>query len=277
MQRATQTLLLLQETDGLKCTSFVKYQRKEVPFAGFSGFIEYMSRCSNGTGSSANCDCDLGVGAWAISSTRYEKADLVAGFSNDEFQTITRVDKARGQKLNRFFFFTTFTWPVWLAVAGIFLFHILVTMLDPKFFPRKAVGVASTYKTGSWAQRLKALLLKSDDLFRLRQSFFSSAYHLLGQAPHFYSGTKKGTKEKTLGMIALFMGVFLLTVYQASITVQVILSSPSPEFVSVRDFESCRISADRVVLLANGAAQSFWEKAVARTRYLLSQLLRSSR
>jgi hypothetical protein len=257
---------LLQGQLGFKCSSFAEYKRPEPALQGFTGFINYMNICSNGTGASSACDCDLGVGAWAVSSTRHAKVDLVAPFSNEDYRVITTVENATGSKQNIFFFFSTFAWPVWLAIVGLLAFHVLVTALDQKFVPLDTAERAASYENGNWIHRTKAWLLKSALLYRVRHAFFNSAYHLLGQAPHFFSETKKGTKEKMLGMIALFMGVFLITVYQASITVQVIQSSPSPDFVSIRDFESCRIPANRVAFLNNGASQEFWRNAIERTR-----------
>jgi hypothetical protein len=261
-----QTLVLLQHDLGFKCSSLTEYFRKEEELQGFSGFVDYMEICSNGTGLSSNCECDMGVGSWTLSSTRYTKVDLVAPFANDEYHVVTTVEKATGSKKNQFFFVTTFGGLVWLAIAGLFVFHIVVTALDDNFAQPGIGEGGDTYKSGSWIHRTKAKILKIPLLYKVRHAFFNSAYHLLGQAPHFFALTKKGTKEKVLGMIALVMGVFLITVYQASITVQVILSSPLPDFVSVRDFESCRIPANQILLEKRSVSESFWYSAINRTR-----------
>jgi hypothetical protein len=238
---------------------------EEEKLKGFSGFVRYLNICSE-AGSSSKCRCDIGIGGWASSSERFAMVDMVAPIANDDYRVITRIALATGSSLNNFFFFSTFAWSVWLALIGLFVLHVCVTALDPKFMALEADRANVRNKNGNWAHRLKILLLKNTALLKLRRAFFDSAYHLLGQAPHFFSESKRGSKEKTMGMMALFMGVFLVTVFQASVTVQVILSSPNPDFISVSDFESCRISAERVAVLNNSGSQYFWERAISRTR-----------
>jgi hypothetical protein len=192
--------------------------------------------------------------------------DLVAPYANDDYRAITRIALATGSSPNQLFFFSTFAWSVWLALVGLFVLHVCITALDPKFMALEAAKAKIRNKNGNCANRMKVWFLKNTALFKLRHAFFDSAYHLLGQAPHFFSESKRGSKEKTMGMMALFMGVFLVTVFQASITVQVILSSPNPDFISVSDFESCRIAPERVAVLNNSGSQYFWQRGILRTR-----------
>jgi hypothetical protein len=260
-----QVLLHLQERLGFSCSTFWEYDVTTEVFKGFSGFVKYLNSCSE-AGSSENCRCDIGIGGWPASSARFASVDLVIPFTNDDLRVITTVTRATGSEEGRFFFFSTFSWTVWLALLGIVVLHVCVTALDPKYTAPETARTAVNDKNDTCSHRLKVWFLKNPALFKLRHAFFDSTYHILGQAPHFFSENKRGSKEKTLGMMALFMGVFLVTVYQASITVKVILSSPNAEFISVNDFETCRIAADRVVVLNNSGAQNFWRRAISRTR-----------
>jgi hypothetical protein len=215
-------------------------------------------------GDSSNCACDVGIGAWALSSARYPRVDFVTAFSDDDFRVVTRtslVDDAS----SKFFFFRAFSWHVWVAILGLLITHVVVTSLDSKFAPLR--GVSSYVEDRTWVRRMRRFLLKNRVLFRLRHALFNSMFHLVGQNVE-ADTHKSGTKEKIMNLLAITMGIFFITVFQASVTFQVLSNVPGSTFKSVQDFKACNIPDDRVCLQSSGAAITFWNNAIATSRYV---------
>lgn len=202
----------------------------------------------------------MGIGAWAISADRREKVDFPASFSSEAFRAVTRFSAVRETAANSIFFLSAFTWPVWLAILGLMVVHVLVLLLDRGFAPPPAVPENTRLLPSMW-QRLRYQLMKSAMLYRLRTGLVSTTVHFLGQyAP---GSRKTGTKTKMMNVIALMFGVFLLTMFQASVTVQVLVTTPQSEFGSIADVKNCRIPVSRLCYAGNGMAKRFYTIALA--------------
>lgn len=258
-------LRLLQDRLGFVCETVTEYAPEDPELQGFSGFVENFARCAV-NGDSSNCECDLGVGSWAMSSKRFPKVDFIAPLSDENFRMITRTSLVRGSAQKSVFFLQAFTWQVWLGVISLVFLHIFVTLFDRNFAPAPPMTEIPR-GVFSGVQRLRHRLLKSKLLYRVRQAAFNSSFHFVGQATSSETH-KSGTKEKTMNLIAIFFGVVLLTCFQASVTVQVLLEKPTSEFHSLEDIKSCRIHAQRVCVTGNGAAENFWREAVEPSVYV---------
>lgn len=229
---------------------------------GFSGFVDAMQRCAV-DGNSSNCVCDMGVGAWALSSSRYLKVDFVSPFSGDSFRVAARTSTVRDSNAKNVFFIQAFSWQVWVAIAMLGIYHIFVTLFD-RNFARPTRNTVENWDELSFWQRTRHALMKTTLLYRIRRGFFNTALNFIGQTSNDNS-PKTGTKQTVMNLIGLLFGVFLLTIYQSSVTVQVLVETPTSPFQSVADFKSCRIEADRVCISAGGAAERFWAEAIANS------------
>lgn len=209
---------VMQRRLGFQC-DLVPYAPSAPEYAGFTGFVDAMHDCATPGGDSSACNCDIGIGAWAVSSGRRSKADFPAAFSAEAFRAVTRSSAVRETAAKHVFFLQAFTWPVWVAIAGLMLMHVLVLMMDRGFAPApQRLGHSHLLPTG-W-QLVRYRLLKSAMLYRLRTGLISTTVHFMGQ---YAPGSRKlGTKTRLMNVIALMMGVFLLTMFQASVTVQVL-------------------------------------------------------
>jgi hypothetical protein len=92
-----------------------------------------MGECSKSSEPSS-CPCDIGVGGWARTKERQTAIDFVAPFAYDSFRMVTRVDGIRSaSNTNGLFFIRTFSLGAWLAIAGLIIFHLLVSQLDSQY------------------------------------------------------------------------------------------------------------------------------------------------
>lgn len=217
-------------------------------------------------GESSKCDCDLGVGAWAMSAQRFLKVDFVAPFSNDSFQVVTRTSAVRNSSEKDVFFIQAFSLRVWGAILLLAVYHVIVKLFDGNFArpPPDSLHDCSQF---SFLQRARHIVMKTKLLYRIRHGFFSTFLNLLGQTST-NSSTKPGSKQVFMNLVGLLFGVLLLIIYQSSVTVQVLVTVPQSPFASVADFKSCAIDADRVCLTGNGASENFWNKAIATEQYV---------
>lgn len=83
----------------------------------FTGFVDHMASCAGTDGISVRCDCDIGVGAFTITSRRLAKVDFLAPFSNENHRMIalesSLSDEGDGWMP---FIFEAFNWQVWLLI-----------------------------------------------------------------------------------------------------------------------------------------------------------------
>jgi hypothetical protein len=268
----TQYLARLQSRTGFRCRSIVNYTTVyplDARFGGFSGLIDYFASCAS-AGSSRLCECDMGVSAFTLSSTRLAKVDFVAAFSAENYHVLTSRALVKSTSSNKLFFFKTFSWPVWIAIFALLSTHVLVTAMDSNFAPPR--GTNAAVNEGSWRERLRHFLLKSGILFRVRHSYFNGLFHLVGQTVDMDTH-KSGTKEKVMNLLVLIIGIFLLSIFQASVTYQVLVDEPISKFRSTNDFKSCRIPPNEVCLLKSGASRAFWDKTIAPSSYVQHRIL----
>jgi hypothetical protein len=137
--------------------------------------------------------------------------------------------------------------------------------MDANFAPRR--GHVLPPGEQSRFEKARHFLLKSSILFRLRHALFNSMFHIVGQTVE-VDTHKSGAKEKIMNLLALAIGVFLLSIFQASVTYQVLLGVPQTKFKSLNDFKDCRVPPDRVCLIRRGASREFWDQAIAPSEYV---------
>jgi hypothetical protein len=191
--------------------------------------------------------------------------DFVTSFSDENFRVVTARNMVTSTSANRLFFFNAFSWQVWIGIAALLLVHVFVTAMDANFAPLR--GNVLPPGEQSRFEKARHFLLKSSVLFRLRHALFNSMFHIVGQTVE-VDTHKSGTKEKIMNLLALAIGVFLVSIFQASVTYQVLLGVPQTKFKSVNDFKDCTVPPDRVCLIRRGASRDFWDQAIAPSEYV---------
>lgn len=192
---------------------------------------------------------------------RYLKVDYVSPLSADRFRVVTRTSSVREANAKNVFFIQAFSLQVWGAIASLAVLHMFVTLFD-RNFARPPRDCFRNWEELSFWQRQRHLLMKTKLLYRIRRAFFNTTLNFIGQTSNDRS-PKTGTKQTVMNLVGLLFGVFLLTIYQASVTLQVLVEIPVSPFASINDFKSCKIEADRVCIAGNGAAENFWNEAIA--------------
>ncbi len=56
----------------------------------FRDFVDHMGSCASANGTSENCACDIGVGAFTMTNERVNKIDFLWAFSNENHRMIGR-------------------------------------------------------------------------------------------------------------------------------------------------------------------------------------------
>lgn len=221
----------------------------------WSAFIEHMAVCDPDGNEDSKCRCDIGVGSFTMTNERVEKINFVAPMGNEAHRMVSRKSDLRvDDSQNTWFVFKTFELRVW----GLILFGIMLHAVGTIFFgpfrppehdcPRDAPN--SRRRGIMWQiKRFPAAVL------------FSYA-HLLG---HPFGERRQGTPSfhRTAWlMLGITAGLFLLTIYEASLTVLLFESTKSSPFRTLDDIKSCAVSPARVAMIRGGASQAFWTNAV---------------
>lgn len=164
---AVNYLEMLQRRLGFKCKDLEQLVPVEV---GFTGMIYEMERCANGTNPKDKdiCQCQMGVGAWMKTGSRYGRVHFLPIYTRDELKTLVHLDNTK-TSIQGAYFLTTFTPAVWALVAGLFFTFTILKMMDMRFDPPDASYVPLD-KSEPVYRRVKNCLLKSRILFRIRKA-----------------------------------------------------------------------------------------------------------
>jgi hypothetical protein len=275
-------LLLLQTDLSFSCETLGVFKPSTPENKGFSGFVRELGACAP-NGSSAACSCDLGVAAFSLTTTRASLVDFVAPFTADNFQMATRASLVQSRSRQGVFFFTAFSPGVWLAVAALACAHVAVAMFDATFMAPPPPGSTpappgeGTAAAAGVLRRVHRLLLKQRLLYRLRHSLYSTVMHLLGQhtgggpaAGRGAAPAKQRARHRVMNILALLFGLFVFTVYQASLTVQLFLTEQRSVFSSIADLKTCRVdpATYTVCLTRGGGAEIIYENSLAPSECL---------
>jgi hypothetical protein len=130
---------------------------------------------------------------------------------------VTRSRMVTTNASSKLFFIEAFSAQVWSGIFGLLLAQFVNTAMDTKFAPQLVADSAE--RASSWYKRVQECTLKNPILFRIRHAIFKSMYHMVGQTAD-VNTHNNGAKVRVMTLFALLMGIFLLTVFQASVTRQ---------------------------------------------------------
>lgn len=235
----------------------------------FSDFINEMSTCTPATQTTpSTCPCDLGVGSFTMTHERYEKINFVSPFSNEAHHMVSRKSDLRlDDSQNTWFVFRTFPLDVWaIIVCGVFL-HAIGTIFYGPFLPSEnnRPDNRTSGRSSSGLQKASFATNCSHVLWQVKHFPAAVLYayaHLIGQP---FSESSQGTPSfhRTAWlMLGVTTGLFLLTVYEASLTVLLFESTKTSPFRTLGDITDCNLNPGRVAMIQGGASQDFWNTAV---------------
>ena len=228
----------------------------------FTSFVDKMATCSHDQDAlpADRCPCNVGIGSFTMTNDREERINFVWPFSNEAHAMVSRkADLRADDSQNAWFVFKTFTPSVWVIIfVGIFL-HALGTLFYGPFFEkaeeasRQAAhepGICSSCTSVFW-------------LFKRFPAAVVFAYsHLVGypvgERAH---GTPSFHRSAWL-VLGITAGLFLLTIYEASLTVLLFESTVESPFRTLSDITDCNLDPSRVSMIEGGASQKFWNRAV---------------
>jgi hypothetical protein len=154
-------------------------------------------------GNSSSCTCDMGVGAWALTTQRFGRVDFIAPFSPERFRMTTRTSAVREVSSNNIFFISAFSMSVWLAIVGLVTAHIFVTMMDKTFAPADDdISMTRLRSDASKVAVARHLVMKNPYVYRLRHAFYNTAMHFVGQDNETVAGHKRSTKSRAMNLLA---------------------------------------------------------------------------
>lgn len=227
----------------------------------WSAFIKHMSDCEPRSFGDNACVCDIGVGSFTVTNQREELISFVWPFSNENHRMIGRTSDLRvDDSKNTWFVFQTFSLSVWgIILLGIFM-HAIGTVF---FGPFRAPDLQPfTGINTSVAKRLNRTASIMWSIKKFPAAVMFSYAHLIG---HPFGERPQGTPSfhRTAWLVlGATAGLFLLTVYEASLTVLLFESTQTSSFRTLRDITDCVVPPDRVAIIRGGASQDFWNKAV---------------
>lgn len=195
-------------------------------------------------------------------SIRFSRADFVESFSSDSYRMITRTSLVKDSAPKQIFFIEAFSWQVWIAVLALGVLIMIITLFDRNFAPAPPFTQLPLNEHSRF-QRARYTIMKSKIPYRIRQAFFNTMMRLVAQSPEGQDNHKRGTKQRFISVISILIDFFLVTVFQASVTVQVLVTVPMSVFESIEDVQTCRIPADRICIPHDDAAEQFWYQAIA--------------
>lgn len=189
--------------------------------------------------------------------------DFVAPYSTDSYGMITRSKLIKDSAPKSVIFRDAFSGPVWGGIASLVVLITILTLFDRNFAPATRLQQPALEECTT-LQRLQYVLLKSKILYRIRKAIFNTFMNMVAQSPEDGSadGKKQGTKQRLISITSILVGFFLITVFQASVTVQVLVTAPVSDFETIEDVKSCRITADRICIPKGGSAEQYWKQTI---------------
>eukprot|EP00177_Eucheuma_denticulatum_P003261 GFKZ01005894.1.p1 GENE.GFKZ01005894.1~~GFKZ01005894.1.p1 ORF type:complete len:413 (-),score=51.48 GFKZ01005894.1:3548-4786(-) len=204
-----------------------------------SALLEALNKSSS--------QCDLAVAPFAITNARFESNIFLSPFASESYRML-QPKAVLNPTSTPWFVFRTFSPLVWLLVfLGIFLHAIGTLLYAPSKFD-------STTKTQTVMQQLRILPV----------AVLKAYAHLIGH-PVEQSTQIPSFHRAAWLILGLTSGLFLLAVYESSLTVLLFENSRESQFESLDDIKRCAIDPSRVAMVAGSASQEFWNFAVNTT------------
>lgn len=225
----------------------------------FDQLLNHMEKCNPSSSGPDACICDLGVGPYAITDKRWNKAYFLWPFASENYRMVTNQKKLEVSNNHTWFVFQTFSGNVWIFICiGIFM-HAFGTVLYGPFRPPKE---SIPHERGTFPARAAKLLWQ---IGRFPAAILYAYSHLLGN-PFGESEQKTPSIHRSAWLIlGLTSGLFLSTVYQSSLTVLLFESTKASKFRRIDDVINCAVSADTVAMVSSSATQEYWKNNVNTT------------
>lgn len=173
---AIEYLQLIQERLGFKCVSFREYEDPSANDTLFTSFIYHLDRCArDGIVPDENpaCQCDIGIGGWAVNEERLGRVVFLEPFAFDRYRALTHVENNSASGGDAFFL-TTFSPGVWGSIAALVVIFTFLKLLDRRFAPGDQ-PFRPLSREYSRFERAKHYLLKYPILNRLRRATQSTS------------------------------------------------------------------------------------------------------
>lgn len=227
----------------------------------WSAFIEHMAQCDPLSTGPNKCVCDIGVGSFTMTNERAEEIKFVWPFGNENHHMVSRKSDLRvDDSQNTWFVFQTFSLRVWgIIFLGIFMHAIGTVFFGPFRPPKRELSPERDAVTARRANMISGIIWQ---IKRFPAAVLFSYAHLIG---HPFGEQSQGTPSfhRTAWLVlGVTTGLFLLTVYQASLTVLLFESTITSPFRTLKDITDCAVPPNRVAIIRGGASQDFWNMAV---------------
>lgn len=256
-----------QEEIDFECESFAEHNPSNPVYKGHSGFVNLLADCAKNS-RIPDCKCDIGIGGWSPRSERILKVDFVIPYIFDYFEVITRVSEVGDIAGDKFFFLKVFKPGVWLGILSVIVLLMIVLLLDRNFAPPRRDSDTNELDNASRWTRWRNWLLHWSPLFRLRHAVYYVLSHLLvqlaaGRQRIDRSMRNSVTRVSVLGLLAMIIGIFLVSVYTSSLTAKLFLTEKVSVFRNLESFKTCSIPPNRVCVPAGGAELAYWKQSIA--------------
>lgn len=228
-------------------------------------FISVMSTCVPKSASNP-CPCDIGIGSFTMTNARVDQIQFLWPFGNDAHRMASRKSDLRVDDSDSIWFvFKTFTPGVWIVVSLGVLLHAVGTVFFGPFRrgdrnPDQAADPTSSEGSRSTLPSHLVWVAK-----RFPAAFLFAYAHLIGHPFAERAQNTPSFHRSAWLVLGVTTGLFLLTVYQASLTVLLFESTKRSPFRTLADFRDCNLDPSRVAIIDGGASLDFWNKAVNTT------------
>lgn len=210
-----------------RCKSIYIHNTTDV---SFTKLILEKEKCSNQHPSADPqiCICQLGIGGWFMTKQRHGKVIFLPPFASGEFRMLVHRDDTFGSGRG-LFFLSAFSPIIWLNIFVIFLLFTFLTMLVPRFQPGPSHKVELP-PNASMFIRLKNFLLRNEHLRRLRYAAKSALDNLIYQPGNQSLMIGNSTRHWILQFVIMLSGLFILLVFESSMTALLVQENVSSEF-----------------------------------------------
>lgn len=224
----------------------------------FNSMVDALATCAEGNVTTA-CPCDIAVSSFTRTSERFDRVSFVE-FANEAHQAVARTADLKLDPSKEYqFVFRTFSLPTWGLICCAMVLHAIGSV----FFGPYPLQVE---RERGGARYVPMCLLH---IWRLPTSILHSYAHLIGHPFVEHVSVEGGDNNRAPSflhtawlLLGLTCGLFLLSVYEASLTVLLFESDHSSPLRSIVDVKNCVINPSRVAFLADGASQKFWKDAI---------------
>lgn len=239
----------------------------------FTGLVDAMNNCSFTPNSKKPCPCHVAAGAFTVTVARAKKVNYISSFGNEEHVMISRLSDFQSSSPSSFWFiFRTFSPAVWGAIMIGIIVHTMGTILfvqvgmnqDDEDISEEADVDLSSEGIARFSTLCRQILQRITKLLRLVLFTYGT---LLGHM--LYSTTRGPPSLHRMAWILLSFtsGIFLLTVFQASLTVILFESRAKPSFRELSDITDCIVDPGRVAMIHGSASQDLWNKNINTSEF----------